>query len=164
MTIRPTNIPAQAVQPNEGDLIVTLSGDDTWTPALVADEAADDSDKTIAVTAAQVWQILWVWVELTTTADVGDRQIVIQIQDDATDVVAEFRAGTVQAASLTRKYMFAPALADLTGFRDTDYLMTPFPPTMVLLPSYIIRVYDNNAVAVAADDMVIQMGYAWKAV
>jgi len=137
---------------------------DTWTVALVSDEVANDSDKIITVTAAQLWHILWAWVEFTTTATANDRQIVIEIQDAATDVIAQFRVGAVQAASLTRYYMFAPALADLTAFRDTDYLMTPLPPTMLLTAGQIVRIYDNNAVDAAADDLVIQMQYAWKTV
>lgn len=159
MTMQPTNIPPEAA----GGSSVIISADDVWTPALAADETADDSDKSFTVTANQVWQILWIWVELTTTATVGDRQLVVQLQDNAADVIGEVRVGSVQAASLTRNYMFAPALADLTSFRDTDYLMTPFPPTIILPESYIIRVYDNNAVDAAADDMVVQMGYGWKA-
>lgn len=137
---------------------------DTWTPALTSDEAANDSDKTIAVTAGQAWHLLWLWVELASTATAGNRQIVVEFQDAANDVVGQLRAGAVQAASLTYYYMFAPALADLTALRDTDYLMTPMPPTMILNAGYQIRVYDNNAVDAAADDMVLQLGYAYKTV
>ena len=129
---------------------------DTWVPTLRADEAADDSDKSFAVPASTYEQVLWIWVELTTTATVGDRQIVVELQDSAADVIAQWRAGAVQAASLTRYYCFAPANADLTAFRDTDYLMTPIPPTIILPAAYIVRVYDNNAVAAAADDLIVQ--------
>jgi len=141
----------------------TITSDDIWTPALYADEVADDSDKSVTVTAGQVWEILWIWVELTTSADAGNRQLVIQIQDNAADVIAEVRTGIVQAASITRNYLFAPAISDMTAFRDTDYLTTPLPPTFILPEAFVIRVYDNNAIAAAADDMVIQMGYAYKA-
>jgi len=137
---------------------------DVWTVALVSDEAVDDSDKTLTVTAAQLWHLLWIWVELTTTATVGNRQIVIELQDTANDVIFQVRAGVTQAASLTYYYCFAPSMADLTAVRDTDYLMTPLPPTVLLPAAFQIRVYDNNAVAVAADDLIIQAQYAWKAV
>ena len=100
---------------------------------------------------------MWIWVELTTTATAGDRQIVVQLQDAANDVIGEWRAGAVQAASLTRNYIFAPANADLTAFRDTDWIMTPFPPTIILPAGFQVRVYDNNAVDAAADDMVVQL-------
>jgi hypothetical protein len=128
-----------------------------WATTLVADEAADDSDKSLTVPASTEYKILWIWVELTTTGDVGNRQMAVQIQDSSKDVVAEWRAGAVQAASLTRYYSFAPGAGDLTSFRDTDYLMTPIPPDLVLPAGYIVRVYDKTAVKPAADDMVVQM-------
>lgn len=137
---------------------------DTWVPTLVSDEAANDSDKSLTVPAGYWDQVLWIWVELTTTADAGTRQLVVEIQDAATDVIAQWRAGVTQAASLTYYYCFAPSNADLTAMRDTDYMMTPIPPTLILLPGYIVRVYDNNAIQAAADDMVIQMMVARKVV
>jgi len=136
---------------------------DSWRADLQSDETADDSDKTFTVPASTEWQILWIWVELTTTATVGDRQIVIEIQDSGADVIGQVRAGAVQAASLTRYYMFGSALADLVVFRDTDYLMTPLPP-IVLEAGDIVRIYDNNAVAAAADDMIVQMQIAARTV
>ena len=124
--------------------------------AVQADEAANDSDKKITVPADTAWIIQSIWVELITTADVGDRQLVIEIQDASDDVVAQFRAGAVQAESLTRYYMFAPQLVGMDAFIDTDYLTTPIPPLM-LPAGYDVRIYDNAAIAAAADDMVVQM-------
>jgi hypothetical protein len=123
---------------------------------LVADETADDSDKSLTVPAGYQYHILSVWVELTTTATVGDRQVVVEAQDDSSDVIGQARAGAVQAASLTRYYQFSPSGQDMLAFRDTDYLSVPLP--MWTLPAgYKLRVYDNNAVAAAADDMVVQV-------
>lgn len=126
---------------------------------LQADEAADDSDKEFAVPAGQVWQVLSIWVELTTTGTAGDRQLAVQVRDGSDDVVAEVRPGATQAASLTRNYLLAGGLPDLTSFRDTDLMMTPLP--MLLLPEgWDVRIYDNNGVDAAADDMVVQMQIA----
>jgi len=138
---------------------------DSWRVSLVADETANDSDKDIYdCPASTEAQILWLWIELTTTATVGDRQIVVEIQDSAGDVIGQFRAGVVQAASLTRYYQFAASMADLQAFRDTDWLMTPLPPGLILQASDQVRVYDNNAVDAAADDMVCQMQIATRSV
>lgn len=123
---------------------------------LQADEAANDSDKTIAVSALVEWEIMTIWVELITTATGGNRQVVVQFQDDSSDVIGEVRAGATQAASLTRNYMFGPGLADLTSFRDTTFIMTPL-PKIILPAAYIVRFYDNAAIDAAADDMVTQM-------
>jgi hypothetical protein len=138
------------------DALGRLRINDEWTPTLQADENANDSDKTIVVTSSYEWKIQWIWIEFTSTSTVGDRQVVIEIQDATTDVIFQMRAGAVQAASLTRYYLFAPMGAEITTFRDTDYLYAPMPP--IHLPaSYVIRIYDNNAVDAAADDMIIQM-------
>ena len=138
---------------------------DDWRVSLQADETADDSDKTFTVPASTEWQILWIWVEYTSTAAAGDRQLEIQVQDAAADVIANLaRAGVVQAASLTRYYQFGPGLADLGAFRDTDYLTTPIPPTTILQAGDILRIYDNNAVAAAADDMICQVKIASRTV
>jgi hypothetical protein len=94
---------------------------------------------------------------------VGDRQITVQIQDGSADVIAEFRAGIIQAESLTRNYLFAPGVADLTAFRDTDYLSTPI-PELILPAAYIIRVYDNAAEDPAADDMIVHLRRGSRAV
>ena len=152
----------QSPQSASGVPINTL---DSWRVSLVADETTNDSDKDIYdCPASTEAQVLWIRVELTTTATVGNRQMVVEIQDSAGDVIAEFRAGAVQAASLTRYYQFGASMADLQAFRDTDWLMTPLHPGLILQAADQVRVYDNNAVDAAADDMVCQMKIATRSV
>lgn len=156
----------EVIQPTAADLNVTatIATNTEWTIALESDETLNDSDKTITVPANQLWQILGIRVEFTSTAVVGDRQLAVQWRDDADDIIGEVIPGLVQAASLTYNYQFAPALADLLAIRDSSYLMTPFPPTVFLPATYDLRIWDNNAVDAAADDMIIQLLYAWKAI
>ncbi len=126
------------------------------TVVLNADETANDSDKSFTVPSDVTWTIDSIWVELITTSTGGNRQLVVEFQDSAADVFAQQRAGIVQAASLTRYYLFGANVPDLLSFRDTDFLTTPLP--WILLPAaFIIRVYDKAAVDAAADDMVVQM-------
>lgn len=152
------------VTANQGTAGAAWPVTDTWVPTLLAEEVADDSDKSFAVPASTQYQVLWIWVELTSTATVGNRQMTIEIQDSAADVIGRWKAGAVQAASLTRNYCFAPSNADLTAFRDTTFLMTPIAPTLLLPAGYIIRVYDSAAIAAAADDMVVQCMVALRSV
>jgi hypothetical protein len=134
---------------------------EAWRVSLIADELDNDSDKTFTVPALTEYQILWIWVELTTTATVGNRQMVIQVQDSASDVISTWAlASVVQAASIARNYLFAPGVADQLGFRDTSFLTTPIPVTSFLQAGDIIRVYDNKAIDAAADDMIVQMKIA----
>ena len=127
-----------------------------WEPELQSDEALNDSDKTFTVPAGEEWKIKWIWLEFTTGAG-ANRQIEIQIQDGAADVIDEIKVGIVQGAAITRYYHLSPHSADLGAFRDTDWLMTPI-PEWVLPAGYVIRIWDNAAILPAADDLVIQMG------
>ena len=139
------------------DALGRLKINDDWAPSLQADENLNDSDKTFTVTAAKVWEILWIWVEFTSDGTAGSRQLTVELQDSLPDVIFQMRAGIVQAQSLTRYYLFAPMGAEIVAFRDTDFLYVPLPPKIVLPASYIIRVYDKAAIAAATDDMIVQM-------
>jgi len=134
------------------DLLGRLRIYDEWEHYLTSDVTANDSDKSFTVTADYEWILQSIFVDITTTATVGNRQITVEIQDDSANVIAIIKAGTVQAASLQRYYTFAPQLPDLTGFRDTSFLETPL-PELILDEAYVVRVYDSAAVDAAADDM-----------
>jgi len=136
---------------SESGFPVTIVNFTDWQIWHESDLTANDNDKTITVPAGYEWQVLWVYVEYTSDANAGNRQLELRILDAGGNTIGQVRPGTTQAASLTRNYMFAPSLADLVGFRDTDYLMTPFPPTVFLPAGYSIQMLDNNNVS-AADD------------
>lgn len=137
---------------------------DTWEIVLVSHETENDSDKEYTLPAGYIYQVLSIRVEYTSTATVGDRQLALQLLDTDDDVVEEYRPHLTQAASLTYNYQFAPGLAQDTAIYDTDHCTTPLPPTFIIPAGYDLRIYDNNAVAAAADDMVIQMRLARRAV
>jgi hypothetical protein len=137
-----------------------------WLVTSVMDVVANDQDKSWDVPAGQEWQILWVHVRLTTTGTAGDRQLEIRIERPgaAMDPIGIWAAaGAVQAASLTREYIFAPGLADLTDFRDTDKLTTPIPVTDILRAGDRLRVRENSGTD-ANDDMNVWVQYAWREV
>lgn len=128
-----------------------------WEISYVDDEAANDSDKTITVTDGAVWHILAIRVELASDANVGDRQLAIQARDVGGDVQWEVRPDLTQAASLTYMYNFGSSMSDLDAVRDTDWISTPIPPTLILPEGSDLRIYDNNAVAATTDDMVVHL-------
>lgn len=122
---------------------------------LLSSTVTNDSDVTFELKSNKTHTVQSIWVELAATATVGNRQIEIQFQDPTGDVIGVIRAGVVQAESLTRKYFFGGAL-DITSFRDTDLLMVAM-PAIKLDANFKIRVFDNNAIAAAADDMVVHI-------
>jgi len=161
------NLGMEEVDPTRdgGQSEINANTTDTWRVSLIADEAVDDSDKVVyTVPADTEAQILWVWVELATDATVANRQLVMELQDSANDVIGRFIPSIVQAASVTYYYMFGPSVADLLGLRDSDYLSTPIPPTLILQEGDQVRLYDNNVVAVGGDDLIIQMQIATRSI
>jgi len=125
-------------------------------PEVQAEETLNDSDKTVTVPAGEEWIVRSVWIEFTTTANAGDRQIEVRVLDDAADTIASVTASIVQAASNTYYYLFAPNVTELAALRDTDKLTTIM-PEWELPAGYAIQVLDNNAVDAAADDMILQI-------
>ena len=160
-------MPGGMTRHDEAAVVITgeVNTLDTWRVTLQSDVDLNDSDKNFVTPAATEQQIFWIWVEFTSTATAGDRQLVIEVQETGADVIGHWaRAAIVQTASLTRNYLFAPAMADLSAWRDTDYLTTPIPPPAFLQAGDILRIYDNNAVDAAADDMIIHIQYGARAV
>ncbi len=139
---------------DDGQLIVTPA----WVPGININVTVDSSDKTLAVTALKEWILDSVWVELITTSTATVRQIVVEIQDGSANVIARFIAGATQDISITRYYLFAPGIVTSAAFIDADYLTTPM-PELHLPAGYVIRVYDNNVVDAAADDMEVTIRY-----
>ena len=132
---------------------------DSWAVATHEDETLNDVDKQIVCPAGREMQILWVYVVFTSDANAGNRQIQISFHEADTTMFGEVRPGVTQAASLTYRYMFAPSLADLLAVRDTTFMMTPMPPTIILTAGQILRMYNNNPVG-AGDDMLVYVQYA----
>lgn len=163
-SVRDVYIPA----PNDGQVLTWNASSGSWiahTPVdwrvtLTQDESTDDSDKTFITPINTEWQILWVWVEYTSTATVGIRQLEIQIQDASSNVIGQFQTGVTQSEGLTYKYLFAIGVPDLTLVRDDNNVTTPLGAGTFLSAGQKIRVWDNNGVDASADDMIVRMQYA----
>ena len=151
---------------NVGDVISEsnpLPIGDGWEIVTARDETDDNSNKALAVPADYIWHVLSVRVFFTADGNAGDRQIAIRLSDNGGVVLDEVIAGTTQAAAEARYYEFAPSLADLTDFRDTDWIMTPIPPTWILQPLHHIVVLDRNIISAGGDDMHVYYRYARRA-
>lgn len=142
---------------------VSVTLDDGWTIDRYEDTADNDSSKQWEVPAGWLWQFLWLDVTLTTSATVGNRQLELRVQRaGAVKWTTLARAGAVQAASVARYYHFAPGVADLTAFRDTDWLSTPVAVTTILQGGDTVRIWDKAAIAPAADEMYVWFQFAKK--
>ena len=71
---------------------------DTWRVGRTADVTLDDSNKTFVVPAGQEWQVLWVKVYYDATAQQGNRQLEVRVEEGGGIVVGTWaRAGCVIA-------------------------------------------------------------------
>jgi hypothetical protein len=137
---------------------------ESWRVDKVAEVTANDSDKTLVVPAATEWEILSINVTLTTTVDVGNRQLALEFQDDAGAVIGgPIPAGLVQVASKAYDYVINPGVDNSLALWGTRTVFMRL-PHMVLGAGQKVRIYDSAAVAAAADDMTIQMPIATRSV
>jgi hypothetical protein len=121
------------------------------------------NDRRLVVPAGFEYQILWVFATLTTGVGVGNRQMAVRTFDHLGNLSGSLaRASVTQAASLARYYLFAPGVADLLGFRDTDYLSSPIPVTTILGPSQQLQIYDNKNISVGGDTLAVRVQYAYR--
>lgn len=125
---------------------------------LVADETLNDSDKVITVPAGKRWRILWIAVELITTAVGGNRTIGLEIRDSDGDIIYTEEANEAQAANATILYEFLPGVPkEAVHALAWNHEILTLPPIVILDPGYDIRIRDVSAVDAAADDMDIQI-------
>lgn len=121
-----------------------------------SDTGLNDSDKTFTVSASRIWEILWIRAELITTATAGGRRMRIEFQDASANLLFSRVALNTQVASATETYNFLPGINDASETVVTAHLV-PMPARSLLPAGYVIRIYDNQAIAAAADDLSIEM-------
>jgi hypothetical protein len=143
----------------------TTGTSESWRVSLISDTTGSQSSKTFTVPASTEYQVLWIWVDYTTGSTVGNRQLAVQTQSSASVVTGNWaRTSVTLASGSTRSYLFASGVADLLGFRDTDYLTTPIPAGSFLSAGQKLKIFDNKAIAATQDTMNIQMQIASRTV
>jgi hypothetical protein len=117
------------------------------------DETLNDHDKEFVCPAGEIWRLNAIFVKYVSDATVGNRQVVAEVQNAAGSVLGRISAGAVQAASLTRYYMFMQGTFRETAFVNGD-IQVPIPQDSYILSGSKLRVYDSANVA-AGDDMTV---------
>jgi len=131
----------------DSPVFITGNISDAWEVVSVKDAVLGDNDKSLTVPANYEYELLSAYVTVVTNATVGNRNLALQAVDSDADTVAEVVVGSVQTASTTGHYQFGAGVADLTTFRDANYLMTPIPPALHLNETESFRFFDRNNVA-----------------
>lgn len=137
-------------------LIGSIKNTPILNPTLQEDETINDSDKTFTVPANTTWRVLFIGIEFTPTATVGNRRIDILFRDASDDVLLEIRSAILTPATHAVTIAFyngAPRELTQTG----SYFTNPLPVDIWLPAGFDIRVFDSQSVDAAADDMIVHM-------
>ncbi len=124
-------------------------------PGFVEDVAPDDSDKVITVPAGERWELLGVYVDLSTTTAVGVRQVEVQVATP-TGVILRVVFGETQAQSVANK-LYAAALGLVSEVHVAGEMVFEQLPAFHLVEGDTVRVFDSAVIDAAADDMVVQV-------
>lgn len=136
---------------------------ESWRVSTLSFTTDDDSSETWTVGANTEYQVLSIYISMTTSGDAGNRQMVVQGLTSGDAVLFEVVAGAVQAASTTYRYQFGPGANDLTAVRDSTYLSVAMPP-LFLSAGQKLKVFDKAAIAAGADDMDVYVQIASRSV
>jgi len=133
-----------------------------WEISITQDITPNDSDKIFTVPDIKEWEILWIWIEYTSSATSGSRLLEVQLQNNASDVILKRQSSITQSESLTYKYFFTSGIPDLKTTRDTNFIMTPLMVSPFLLRGQKLRVWDRNGIDISGDSMIVRIQYAQK--
>ena len=133
-----------------------------WKIGTLSDITNNDSDKMFTVPNGEEWEIMWIWVDYTSTSTSGSRLVEVQLQTSGSDIMSQWQTGVTQEPSLTYKYLFGVGSSDLESVRDSIYITTPMMASLFLSAGQKIRVWDNEAVDASADDMSIYIQYSYR--
>lgn len=127
---------------------------DSWRVAQASDLNLNDNSKTLVVPASTEWEVLSVRIESITTANAGNRQIVVEALDASDNILTEAIAGVVQAGGATLYYLFAQAVERMGALVDTSYITVTLSP-IFLTAGWKLRVRDSKNID-PLDDLLIR--------
>ena len=125
-------------------------------PVLQEDEILNDSDKTFTVPATKIWQILYCYVELSTSAITGNRNLDILFTDSSDDVILNLNSFISQSEDCACNYIFGNG-TPLNASEALDLVQVPLPSGLYLPAGYKIRIYDSAAIDPTHDDMIVHL-------
>lgn len=119
-----------------------------------ASDTAAGNDKTLTVPTDEVWRLLWSYVEYTTSATAGNREVRMEITNSE-GPLWKVQALDVQAASATQDYHFAASIGEPTDTKaGQQYLPIPF--MCLLKEGDQVRIHDVNDVDAAGDVLAVE--------
>jgi len=119
----------------------------------VQDTVVNDTNKTFTVPTGKKWKLLYGRIDLTTDANVANREIRMNFDDDAGASIYSPRALNVQTASTSERYNLGQ-FADVSEPTAGNHYI-PIPVNSILLEDFSINILASAGQA--GDDMNISL-------
>jgi len=120
---------------------------------VISDAIANVNDKTFTVPKGKAWKILYGFITLTTTADVGNRRIAVSVRDENNNILYDIRSLNVQIASTTENYALGQFGENVETLAQRHLL--PIPVNLILDSGFDINIADPGDIE-DADDMIVR--------
>lgn len=136
----------------------TISSAIMSAPDVVIQRVSGNGLVDIVVPLNELWEITYIYVEYTASADVGSRWLEVDILNASGVLVCPSTTGVQPTASTTYKFLFS-----FSGFFGTssneNYALGASPAGAYALPGFTLRSHDDAAIAVANDSQVFVVQY-----
>jgi len=128
---------------SSGDGIGVLAVGHGWDTQIQSDVVENQNDKTVTVPANEEWEILWIQLQYTCSATVGNRALQLDFRNGSDS--ARFRTRlAVNLVALDDEFViWVPGYARETAIANS-IIYQPIPPASVLTAGFDIRIFDQN--------------------
>jgi hypothetical protein len=138
------------------------NGIPTWT----LDATLNNSNKTFTVPRGKCWLVRGLWIEITTTATVGNRLLNGRIFNATPAAIWSFEpTGSIIASNVGRWNAgigcarTAATGTSLGGVAENTALQVALPDNLILTEGFSIRLWDQAAIDAAQDDTLCSLNY-----
>jgi len=121
------------------DYISWVKGSTTFSRDTTPNETA----RTISIPSDEIWEVLSIYLRISTTANVGNRNWAIMIRNENDDYFYQSRTGNIPASTTDMSFSMG-SVSNETSFTDTIQYK-PLPLNF-LPPSYSIYITELNSV------------------
>jgi hypothetical protein len=125
----------------------------------VYDETTGSSNKDFVVPDNEMWKINYVYIELSTSATVGDRNLDVLVTNPALKTIFSSDAGVVvPAGATTQAFLYMPGAPRETTIVEGQ-AHVGIPNDLYVMGGNTFTVFDNAEIDPAGDDMIVGFQY-----
>jgi len=120
------------------------------------DLTLDDSAKAIfTVPAGEVYELLWVHIQVTASAKAGNRQFCVDVIDNSAVLVLQIHTGEFVTANEVWEITWAPSYPLQEDETGVKLMLAPLPSPLSIPTGWTVGVKDYYGVDVAVDHMLV---------